>query len=1324
MTESSLSSYASADKSAYYSLFRGQDCAFDECRGAVARGLPAGWTSALTARLPLISRYDQGDGPVIERAVKALMDLTDYAANRGTITSLGSAANAVSASTVAVADPAKTPLWLRAQGIDRDEAMRPVLAQSAESAAMLALWAQGLRGEIAAPRDKDIAVVPVLLSRRQVGEVGTIRVFRVPDGPPGLFPDPSTMAITACDDAFRVAVRNAWAAKGMPAQTILWSIDAEASDAFHGESAGAAFALALDELRRRMGRLGRVRYRRFNNSYVISATLSGAQGQLRGVGGLAEKLDEAARAGKKHVVLSEQDRTTGSDGRSGGADGAARSGLEVIYAKTLNDAIAVTRRLNPMFVATLATSLVTLAALAIGGTVATDKIQAAEQQANAGKILSVVSSLQRLAQQTGTTTLPDLQAKAQDLITAYILAEQAGRPDLASQIVGSDLRMDPGVLSPLNADLGTIQGVYHGGQYSVVTSRKGKIMLADDTGSNILGTYTLAPGAEVITQPVVMALATAPYAADFATVSQVPFDALHGGTAATLDIFSATGKLTLIGRAPGFTSTRVRGLSYSPDGSRLVALSQTNAYFWDASHAIPRLTGSCALPDDGSAVPVSLFPDPKSSRPLVVYSDSGVRSLSSWNLNTVGAICGTAVVIKPWAGTLAKPDTSRLTPPPIITAGVDSSPSGGSSAVAMIAAITSGGRVKVRDLASGRVLTLPVSAPAVSVSGPYGDYVAVQVNSSGKTAVQVWNWRVTTGGKPKLEVTYPGVQFPGAFPGDHDLATSASGEIVDVLNSSKGEIYPIGFAGLRLESSMATAAGQASFAMLNSRTIAVYSVSNHRQATYLSLPSGYNLPGGSDNRFNSYMAISQDGRYVAMIVGPGEAPFSQTSLNGRKVIVWDVATGLSTDLTDRLGKSVSRHRPADVRFVPGSDDILVNYEDGTLARVRHTTIGWGVSDLLHASSAGINFGMETGPGGIYLIERRPNPNGPAVDHVLRLSYTGSVLRSWDFSALQIHAPAIAPLSDTGVLLIDIGGTAWRLRPGGSTGKPVDLNTQFVFEARQIPGTEHVLIAGRLNTQVYDLAHDVITSGTATGGSGAGPLVNFAITADGRYLLGSDVLFDRMGLAVLTSRGRLARLCELAGGTGMSRQQWAYYVGGITPYTDPCAQVLSVNREFTSLGEQADFSSPPLLVQTPTATTAVTLGATCAAPVPTGQASGVFTWRDVGGTEVICVSRTLKWVVPNAAGTSVHAGRVDGQDVLAITGKKAPSTGDPTDTAIDVLLPEAPATSFTALHGTVSVTSAGVAVTTSSPGALRIRDTLGPNQDGYWREQSAVPDGLA
>ena len=39
------------------------------------------------------------------------------------------------------------------------------------------------------------------------------------------------------------------------------------------------------------------------------------------------------------------------------------------------------------------------------------------------------------------------------------------------------------------------------------------------------------------------------------------------------------------------------------------------------------------------------------------------------------------------------------------------------------------------------------------------------------------------------------------------------------------------------------------------------------QAVYLSIPSGYSLENG-DGRFDNSMAISQDGRYVVMILSP------------------------------------------------------------------------------------------------------------------------------------------------------------------------------------------------------------------------------------------------------------------------------------------------------------------------------------------------------------------------------------------------------------------------------------------------------------------------
>ena len=397
----------------------------------------------------------------------------------------------------------------------------------------------------------------------------------------------------------------------------------------------------------------------------------------------------------------------------------------------------------------------------------------------------------------------------------------------------------------------------------------------------------------------------------------------------------------------------------------------------------------------------------------------------------------------------------------------------------MAAVITASGRVKIRLLATGRVITLPSKAPATFIGGPYGDNIAVQVKTSHGTAIQLWNWNVPAGSKPMPEATYPGLTLPGTFPGGNDFATSSTGHIIDAL-TDQTMTYPTGVITLDYNASDGTAAGRDAFAAVYARTIAVYSFSARKQPVYLSMPSGYNMENG-DNRFDNSVAISQDGRYVAMILSPGSYFGQQTTSTDRKVVVWDVATGLPVDLTAHLGQPTARHRPLDVRFVPRSDDLLVNYADGTLARAEATPQGWAVSDVLTASNAAIRFGMETGPGGLYLIERlRRSSSATFSDRVLRYSYTGTLLKAWDFTSLNIKAPSIAPLSDNGVLLIDNGGTAYRLRPGGTIGKPVDLNVQAVLEARQIPGTQQVLIASQGKSETYDLTHNVLATGDTVG----------------------------------------------------------------------------------------------------------------------------------------------------------------------------------------------------------------------------------------------------
>jgi hypothetical protein len=523
-----------------------------------------------------------------------------------------------------------------------------------------------------------------------------------------------------------------------------------------------------------------------------------------------------------------------------------------------------------------------------------------------------------------------------------------------------------------------------------------------------------------------------------------------------------------------------------------------------------------------------------------------------------------------------------------------------------------------------------------------------------------------------------------------------------------------------------TAAGRASLATVNNQTITVYSFSARKQPTYLSLPSGYTLESG-DGRFDNSIAISRDGQYLTLILVPRNDFNQRATSPDDKVIVWNVATGLSMDLTSQLGSPSVRHQPIDVRFAPDGHDILVDYVDGTIARVHPNPGGWEVSDVLRASSTVERFGLETEPGGIYLIEvRRQTGSATSDDRVLRFSYAGTLLNAWDFTTLRINSPSIVPLSDDGVLLIDDGGTAYRLRLDGSMGKPVDISgstARDIVEARQVPGTQHVLISNFGVVETYDLTHDILLSGD-TLDSSLGLFLNFAITTDGRYLLGSGVGYNQMDIDALAPEDRLASLCDTAGGSGMNRQQWAAYVGNAAPYTDPCAQNRTSLSAFYNLARQGEFSSPPHLVQTPSTAAAASFRASCANPAQAGySAYGDFAWGDAGGTEVICSKGTLKWIVPDPGDDTFQAGKVAGQDVFIVTGKITPEAYSMANTAIDMLLPDAAARSTTVTNGTASITSSGVEVT-GTMGAIQVRSTFGFDQHGYWNIQGEVPVGRA
>lgn len=1007
-------------KAQYLQLFSRELGIFARCRSAIADGTWESCRPQIEAELPLIKRYAGAAASPILGAATAVIDLTDYVIKRDSRTSLEAAAHALTRSTVAIPDPAAAARWLAASGNDLADVLPPATGQDAAVAALFGLWAAALRGDL--PAEKDAVPVPALVSHQYDATVGSVCVRRLESGPGGFFPDPESIALTAFDGRFREAVRRAWQSRPMPGATVLWSVVTDNNDAFSGDSVGAALALALDELDRRAARLGRLKLRRANDRYIISAALDTNE-TLRGVDELDVKFDAASAAGK-NVVLAELDRAQGDVE-------AARTSVHVDYARNLSAAIATTRRTNPLFVVICVATVILLTGLSLIGVAADHAVAAADRQAYASKLLNKVDELQNLASKAGNGTVPDRQTQALLLLAAHSLALQAGRRDIANNIVDGSVTAGAGVITSVNADLGNIHGMYAYGGDVVTTSEKGKIALIDGTTDDVLGTYTNPPGTETLNQPIVTAFAAAPHADMFAAVFQVPIPTAPVSRTATLRIFSGASRLSLVGSSVPFTARPVSAIGYSPGGDRLITVSPSTATYWDTTEPTPRIIGSCRLASPGRAAPAALLDDPKTHLPVLVESDSRVMALSSWDVTGAGQPCAESQLAGRWIGGVATPGFDA----PAVTAGTTST--GG----IVIAARTAGGRVGVRDLSSGRVRMLPLKARATGIGNP-GQSLAVQaIGAGGRNILSQWNMADLS--KPTLTATYAHHSLPAVFSDSSAFATTG-GDIVDALND-QAITYPAGFVDLGPNiASNGTAAGERSFAVDYQGSIAVYTLSASRQGQFITTPAGFGLSDG-DYRADSTFTISDDGRYVAAIMNVGGG---SKAASPRHVFIWDVKTGTGMSVPAVLAPKAPYHRPLDIRFIPHSDDLLVNYLDGSLYRLSSDGTGWHASLIRRPTANTYNFGMDVGPGGIYLIQVPGPGSSQGSREVLRLSYTGAVLRRWNFTSLQLTAPLLAPLLDGGSLLIDSGGDAYRLHPNGIVGPGVDLSVQAALEAAQ------------------------------------------------------------------------------------------------------------------------------------------------------------------------------------------------------------------------------------------------------------------------------------
>ncbi|MBS2963967.1 hypothetical protein KGA66_13000 [Actinocrinis puniceicyclus] len=478
-----------------------------------------------------------------------------------------------------------------------DRQLRSVLHQVEESAdgpaaAYVALVALALRAGLPSPAAQ--VELPVLFDRGGSGGSAVLRLRALPVGPSGLYPDPVLMPFLVSDAAFGESLLRAWSAAPQRPEgwCVTWAIvdhEVPCNDVIYG-SLGAAFAVALDELTRRLrrwlGRIPVVRLKQLDHRWAVSGVV-GADGNLGTVTGCDRKL-EAARQAELRVVFPE---VCSPDA----APAAKRLHVTVGYAADVRQAVQLTRkRFTKGFWAAVTTVAVTAA---VGGsllysqhlsTQARDRVQATRDTAarvaatadqlsvgdSGGLSLLLAMASDDIAASTGqsTDTFDSLARNYSTLV--HILRPQHGRYE--EPAVSGD-----GTLALLDTTAGSVQ---------LVSTKAGRVLWQHD----------YPPGLELSARQVyVDGLAFSPkgQAAAFAssdlkiTVLAPAGAAWTPGTTLTLPVPSKRGPLN-------FELNAAKLLGFSPDGTSIVAYGDRSGLFrFDLGHpAAPPV--HCTEPSD------------------------------------------------------------------------------------------------------------------------------------------------------------------------------------------------------------------------------------------------------------------------------------------------------------------------------------------------------------------------------------------------------------------------------------------------------------------------------------------------------------------------------------------------------------------------------------------------------------------------------------------------------------------------------------------------------------------------------------------------------
>jgi hypothetical protein len=1176
--------------------------------------------------------------------------------------------------------------------------------------------------------------LPVLFQRGdQHGEVGELRLARLDCPQTGLFPDPRTMAFFSADAEFGDALATAW--EGSPLAdadkdaAVTWSITEGSGPVLRvdGGSLGGALAVGLAELDRRRAPL---RVKRLDQRCAVSAAL-GSDGALARVEHVAQKLDAAAdrKPALRHVVLPEANR---------GDTAAENPPVKVRFAATVKDATSAARRGNRGLLAAVAGAAAVTALF--GGLFLSQRAESQHRTEVAAK-RRTADRLERLADGTGDRSVGDLSLQALLLLAAADLTREAGDPAAADELLRSAIVVPSGAVERLDADVDGVDRLDYLGPGMLVSSDSGQLAYIDAFG-DVVSRHTEGPGIASLAQPRLRAVARLPQLDVFATVMHAGDDdpqelvilasppEAHSPDAEPMEELA---RIEIEG-AP------VRALAYEDGGGRLISASVDRVTQWSVAYPTPSPSWTCELgtgaAPEGTPEPTAAVVDPSSGAPLILFDDGRLlRVEDAWGsrsaqpdappcaMTEILAAVGTDTIA---ATTTTEPPDDAAAPPEVLVA----------------TAVPSGGEVLVRSSGPRPPATVRLGeGPPVTALALRSDGRAVAVARSGEgddRVVEVHD--LTTGGQL---ATFAGHDGPLAYTPDGLVATERGGRVLDVLVDAAW-VTPRG--AVAEHAAQAVATGRESFATTRTGSaIGVFHLDRRRPGSYVTFPEGWVSP--SNGAFGRLFDVDDGGTLLASALMREDEPRSA------RVSLWDVATGREIALP--YVPAIRRERvndPIGVRFVDGEDAFVVAYRRGDIVRYARDGSRWRATPLWEGGATRAVWGMELVRDRLTVLTFEPNVGGDDwFQEVVSLSpVDGTVRNRWDVRPLGLdlgppdgesRLAFTVPLSGGDVLLVETGGTVYRLEADGGHDGPLGLDEDLVVTGAEVSAADGIVaLGGRQGVVAIDVdgalrrAHDRY-----------GPMASVGVTSDGRYLVGSEYLAGRTAVIPLEASDQRADLC-LTAGRELTRREWSAYVGEVTGYRELCADVNTAQEGLSHAVREMQQAQPAALLHSATTDQARSLRPFCdpgvRSPAVVASRHGDLSWATAthgelapGVTATVCAAGELRWVLPSSGPNgdatdpsqlSILAGEDDdGEPIVALLLRTVPQDGGGYSLWIDVVGTDGFVTSVQAPRANVFADLGGRLIVRSMVDDIVVDATFGPVPDtSRWALTRAVPDGDA